>query len=39
MNWLYWLDALFLLVLVTTVGWLACLRRRGGHQGSSVGTR
>ena len=25
MNWLYWLDALFLIVLVTSVGWLACL--------------
>ena len=25
MNWLYWLDALFLVGLVTAVGWLACL--------------
>jgi hypothetical protein len=27
MTWLYWLDALFLVVLVTTVGWVACLAR------------
>ena len=27
MNSLYWLDALFLVVLVTAVGWLACLAR------------
>ncbi len=27
MTWLYWLDALFLVVLVTTVGWVAYLAR------------
>ena len=27
MNSLYWLDALFLVVLVTAVGCLACLAR------------
>ena len=25
MNWLYWLDALFLVALVTAVAWLAGL--------------
>ena len=31
MTWLYWLDVLFLISLVFTLGWLAYLARVADH--------
>ena len=31
MNWLYWLDVVFLFALVSALGWLAYLARVADH--------
>ena len=32
MNWLYWLDSVFLLALVSALGWLVYLARVTDHE-------
>jgi hypothetical protein len=31
MNWLYWLDSIFLVALVSALGWLLYLARIADH--------